>query len=190
MLKYLVFVGALANFLGASYYLKKTIRGEVRPNRVSFLLWGTAPLIGVIAAFSDEVRLAVIPVLFASLMPLMIFAASFYNKKAYWKLGRFDYACGIFSILALILWAITRDPKIAIFFAILADGFATIPTLKKSWTHPKSETAISYGASLFSQTTVIFALEIYSFSELAFPIYLGTMNIAIISTLLVSRHKK
>lgn len=183
MLQYIVFLGAGVNLGGSLYYLKETLQGHNKPNRVSFLLWGVAPLIGVSAAFADGVGLALIPVLFASLNPLMIFVASFANKKAYWKLRPFDYLCGLFSLVALVLWGITKIPETAIFFAILADAFAALPTIKKSWDQPETETSISYAGSLFSQLTVIFALETYSFSEISFPIYLALANLAILFAL-------
>ena len=186
-MQYLVFFGAFVNFLGSVYYLKETIQGKNKPNRVSFFLWGTVPLIGVAASLSDGVGLAVVPVLFAGLTPLMIFFASFFNRKSYWQLQRFDYACGGASILALTLWAITRDPNIAILFALIADGFAAIPTIKKAWTHPDSETAASYAGGLFGQFTVIFALETFAFSEIAFPIYLACANTVILFSIY---HKK
>jgi hypothetical protein len=61
----------------------------------------------------------------------LIFLASFVNKKAYWKLEKFDYICGISSALALLLWWLTKEPAIAIVFAIISDAFAAIPTLIK-----------------------------------------------------------
>lgn len=180
MLENIVFLGAAINLAGSSLYIKGTLQGKVKPNRVSFLLWGVAPLIGGAAALSSGVQLAVIPVLFAGIIPLLIFAASFVNKKAYWKLESFDYICGLFSVLALILWAITKEPITAIIFAVIGDGFAAIPTIKKAWNHPETEMAIAFVASLVSQFTVFFAMQSFSFSELAFPIYLITANSIII----------
>src|SRR3989338_1323015 len=105
MIQYLVFVGAAINLVGSSFYIRSTLRGTTRPNRVTWLFWSLAPLIASFAAFSDGVRLAAVPVFMSGFMPLLVFVSSFVNPKAYWKLGLFDYFCGFFALLALVLWA-------------------------------------------------------------------------------------
>jgi hypothetical protein len=76
--------------------------------------------------------------------PLLVFAISFVNRKSYWKLEKFDYICGACSLLALLLWRITKDPIIAIWFAIASDGSAAIPTIIKSWRYPDTESVEVY----------------------------------------------
>lgn len=176
MLQYLVFVGVGINLVGAIPYIRETLRGTTKPNRVTWLMWSIAPLIATAAAFSDGIRLATLPVFMAGIMPLTILAASFINKEAYWKLETFDYLCGFFSLTALILWAITKEPLVAIFFAIIGDFFAAIPTLVKSWRHPETETASAYVASLLATLTSFFAITLWTFSAYAFPLYLVMIN--------------
>ncbi len=111
--------------------------------------------------------------------PFLIFVASFVNKNAYWQLGRFDYACGAFSVLALVLWALTANPLVAIFFAILADLAAGVPTLIKAWRYPQTETVIAYVLASIALTTSFVVAE-PSLEAYAFPAYLITLNAAII----------
>jgi len=177
---YLVFVGAAVQAAGTFHYLRDTLRGTTQPNRITFLLWAVSPLIAFAAALSDGVGWAILPVFMAGFGPLLIFLASFVNKKAYWQLRKFDYGCGFFAVLALLLWAITREPLVAIFFAILSDGLATLPTLIKSWRFPKSETGIAYLASLFCALTGFAALETYALSEYIFVSYLVIANVLLV----------
>lgn len=180
MIQYLVILGALVNFLGSLAYLIKTIKGKTKPNRVSWLLWTVAPMIAAVAAFSNGVRWAVLPVFMSGFTPLMILAASFVNKKSYWKLEKFDYGCGLFSVLALIIWAVTKDPVIAIIFSILSDGFAAIPTVIKAWKFPDTESASIYAVGVFSALTSFAAVKTWTFSEYGFAIYLVISNLSII----------
>jgi Na+/H+ antiporter NhaC len=62
MLKYIVFLGAVVNLLGAFLYIRSTLKGETKPNRVSRLMRAITPLIGSAAAFSDGVGWGAIPV--------------------------------------------------------------------------------------------------------------------------------
>jgi hypothetical protein len=176
MIQYLVLVGAGVALFGTLTYLKNTLRGATKPNRVSWLMWSVAPLIAAVAAFSDGVRWAVLPVFLAGFGPLIIFFASFLNKNSYWKLEKFDYLCGVFSVLALVFWAITKDPVVAIIFSIASDGFACVPTVIKAWKYPKTETGLAYITGLFSALTSFAAVKVWIFSEYAFALYLVIAN--------------
>jgi len=108
MLKYLVLVGVIVQLWGIAYYVKDIIGGKVKPNRVTWFMWSIAPLIATIAAISKGVTWAVVPVFMSGFGPFIVFIFTLFNKQSYWKLEIFDYLCGIFSLLALILWGITR----------------------------------------------------------------------------------
>lgn len=180
ILFYLVFVGATIQLIGALAYARDTWKGVTQPNRVSWLLWALAPLIGAAAAWTDGVSWAILPVFMAGFSPLIVLFASFANKKAYWKLGKFDYLCGAFAILALILWAITKQPLVAIVFAIISDALAGLPTVVKAWNHPESESSNAYIASLVSVCLGVFAIKNWVASEYLFTFYLILMNLAVI----------
>ncbi len=179
ILQYLVLGGAAIQLFGIYSYIKDTLRGQTKPNRVSWLLWSIAPIIATIAALSEGVRWAVLPVFVSGFGPFLVFIVSFINKNAYWKLERFDYACGFFSILALLLWAITKDANIAIIFSILSDGAAAIPTLVKSWKFPETETATPFTFGIINCLTSFFAIKVWMFSSYAFVVYLLFINTAI-----------
>ena len=191
-----VIIGLILGFSGTFAYLRDTLAGRTKPNRVTYLIWGTAAMIGVVAAFANGVRWAVLPVLMASLGPLLIFLASFHNKNAYWKTRGFDYVCGAFSILALVLWRLTHEPNIAILFAVASNTLAAVPTWRKSWTHPETETASAYVLSWLSFSTAFLATPEITFSACAFPAALMLSNMIIlfalkrkkISSFLRSRH--
>src|SRR5215471_17568624 len=99
MLQYLVLFGAAINAAGSLHYIRDTVRGNTKPNRVTYLMWGIAPLIATAAAVFKGVTWAAVPVFMSGFCPLIVFASSFVNRRAYWKLGAADYACGVFSLL-------------------------------------------------------------------------------------------
>ena len=175
-----VFVGAAAQFIGGVAYIKDTLWGETKPNRVTWFLWTLAPFIGTAAALSDGVGWAVLPVFMAGFVPMCVLLASFINKNAYWKLGIFDYACGGVSILALVLWYITNEPVIAVIFAATADGLAALPTLAKAWSYPETETSAVYATALFGALTSFLAIQMWTASEYIFPAYLVFIDSAIL----------
>lgn len=187
MLQYIVFLWAIVSLSWIAVYLKDTIKGETKPNRVSRLLWAIAPMIAAWAAFADGAHRAILPIFMSGFGPFLIFLSSFANKNAYWQLEKIDYFCGISSALALILWWTTKEPMLATIFAILADILAAIPTLIKWRKYPETETIWAFVWGLFSASTSFFALKTLNFTELAFPIYLVSINILLISAILFGR---
>lgn len=172
MLQYIVIVGAAINFVGTFFYLRRTIQGITKPNRVTFFIWALAPMIAFGAALSDGVGWAALPVFVSGFLPLLIFLASFWNPHAYWKLGVFDYVCGGLSILALVLWWQSNNPSVAILLAILSDGLAGWPTMVKAWRFPETEYWSGYAGGLVNAATALIATNSFTFTAVAFPIYL------------------
>jgi len=186
MLQYLVFV-AVGLFLISTYvYVKSMLKGRVKPNRVSWLMWAVPPMIGFAAAVSTGAGLAGVPVFMAGFCPLLIFVASFAVREAHWKLVKLDYACGVMSVLALALWVATSDPDMAVLFAILSDALASVPTLTKAWQFPETESPWPYLTGVFGGLTSFLAITTWTLSQYAFPAYL----IVIGCLLTVSIHRK
>lgn len=92
---WLVLVSVVLSVSGSAVYIRDTLRGTTKPNRISFGLWAAVPLIGTAAALSaDADGWATVRIFMSGLMPLLIFLASFINKQSYWKLTKFDFWCG------------------------------------------------------------------------------------------------
>lgn len=167
-----VIVGTLISAIGSFAYLIDTIKGKIKPNRVSFLLWSIAPLIAFFAQIKQGVGLESLMTFSTGFLPIMTFAASFMNKKAEWKLTRFDLLCGFLSILGLVLWQITKVGNVAIFFSIVADGLAAVPTIVKAYKYPDTEMAWPWIATSFGVVLTLLTLTSLTFANSGFIIYI------------------
>ncbi|WP_165206591.1 hypothetical protein [Weissella sagaensis] len=188
-MQYLVIFGALCSAFFGSFYLIATIQGRVQPNKVTWLLWAIAPLISVGATITDTgINWAILPVFMAGFMPLLVFITSMFNRDAYWQLTTLDYLCGVVAILALIVWLATSNPILAIIFSTISDAIAALPTLRKAWIRPSSEAPIYYVGGIISTTTGILAATTHwSFSNVAFTIYLLLLDITLVIIILYRR---
>ncbi len=184
---WLVLASALISIAGSSAYIRDTIVGTTKPNRVSWSLWALAPLVATAAAISAGADIwATARVFLAGFLPLIVFIVSFFNRKSYWELTKFDAACGIFSIVGLVLWWFAGSPRLAILFLAIADGFASLPTILKAWKFPETETGPTYLASLFAVILVLPSIPVWNIENSAFQIYLLLAN----SALLFSVYRK
>lgn len=185
---WLVVASAIISVLGSVTYIQDTLKGKSKPNRVSWSMWALSPLIGTAAALSVHADLwATVRIFLAGFLPLIIFFASFINPKSYWKLTLFDFLCGCCSLLAIIVWQVLSSPTYAILFAVLGDGLATLPTLRKAWVHPETETGMTYVASFVSAVLVIPSIPVWNIQNAAFQVYLLIANTLL---LFVIYHKK
>ncbi len=87
MFEVLVSVAAVA-------YIRPMFKGQTKPNRVTWLMWTIASFTAACAAFSNGATWATMPVFMSGFSPFLILLASSINKRAYWKVSAFDYACG------------------------------------------------------------------------------------------------
>jgi hypothetical protein len=176
-----VIIGTLIGAIGSLAYLVDTVRGKVKPNRVSFLLWSIAPFIAFAAQIKQGVGLESLMTFSTGFLPLTTFIASFANKKAEWRITKFDLICGALSIFGLILWLITKVGNIAITFSILADALAAIPTLVKAYKYPDTELAWPWIATDFGVVLTLLTLKGLTFANSGFIVYIFVVNTLIFS---------
>ncbi len=167
-----VLLGAVLNLIGSTNYVWNTIKGKTRPNRVTWFLWALAPLIAFSAMIGEGVGLSSLMTFMVGFGPLMVFAASFVNRKSVWKLTRFDMLCGFLSLFGIGLWLITDDPNLAIAFSVLADGLALLPTLRKAWLDPESESWLIFLNGAISALITMLTFDKWTFAVAAFPVYI------------------
>jgi hypothetical protein len=201
-------LAAVLPLIGFAAYLRDTLRGRIPPNRVSWLLWGAAPMIAFAAELAEGTSLMVALVTFAlGFGPLLVLLATFADPTHdpwhiatlrsiavnlvrrrggdhHWKLTRSDFACGGISALALTAWAVTGQGDVAIAFAIAADLFAAVPTIKKSYSRPESESANTYVASSAGAGVTLLTIPRWTFNYYGFPLYVMFVC-AIIAALIV-----
>jgi hypothetical protein len=152
-------------------------RGKSKPNLVTWGLWAFAPLVATGAAISVEADpWSTVCIFMSGFGPLLVFIFAFIVRQGYWKLSKFDYACGFFSVIALVAWLGADSPVLAILLAAVADLFATLPTVIKAWKFPETETFYTYFVGLFSASIIIPAIPVWNIENAAFQIYLLTVN--------------
>jgi hypothetical protein len=181
MLDYIVTLGPIATIIGGFAYIRDTIRGTTKPNRVTWLLWSVTPIIAMFAMLSSGVTWAALPVFFSGFVPLLVFLSSFVNKNSYWKTTYFDYICGGLSLMALVLWWLENNPVYAIIFSLLSSVLAIVPTIYKAYKYPESESCAAFIAGAFNGITALLVVHSWRFTECAFPLYL-IINSTILSS--------
>lgn len=181
--KFAILAGVVDLF-GTATYAVSTWRGTAKPNRVSWVLWTFIPLVAFIAQVNQGVIYQAGVTFAAFFGPLLVFIASFKDRHAYWRISRFDYACGALSVLAIALWAITRTGNIAIALSVAADGLASVPTIIKAYHQPATESPIAYVVGVFAALVTLLTITNWAFASYGFALYV-LLDCAILSVLIV-----
>jgi hypothetical protein len=179
---------ALRLAAGTRYFIA-TCKGTVKPNPVTWLFWGLAPLIAALAQLQNGATPATWATLALSIGPLAIFVAALRVKVRHWKIGPFDMACGAFAAVGIILWQITSDPVVALVFGILADIAGGIPTVRKAYIAPRTEEALPYMLSAISMVLTVCTVRDWEFINYGFPVYIFCIN-TLIATVVLTQNRK
>ena len=134
-----VYLAAALSLVGAYGYIRDTLRGDTSPNRVTWSLWGVEGVLAFFVEVQQHVGLAALMTLMLGLVPCAVVVASFRNPRGVWKLGAFDYLCGAVSLGGLVFWALVNEPTVALVSFVAADQLAALPTIRKSWLAPTTE---------------------------------------------------
>jgi hypothetical protein len=134
-----VFLAAALSLIGGYGYIRDTLRGDTSPNRVTWSLWGVEGVLAFCVEVQQHVGLAALMTLMLGIVPCAVVVSSFRNPHGSWKLGTFDVACGATSVAGLVFWAFINEPTVALVSFVVADQMAALPTVRKSWLAPRTE---------------------------------------------------
>ena len=171
-----VILGAACSLVGQAFYVRDTVRGTTSPNRVTWLLWGVAPMLAFAVEVQQGVGLRSLMAFSVGFGPLVVVVASFLNPRAVWRIGRLDWACGALSVAGTVTWLATRQGMVAIVAAIAADALAGVPTLIKSWRAPETESSGAYVGSLANAVLTLLTVTTVTTAVVAFPLYIAIIT--------------
>lgn len=176
---------ALAAF-GGYGYIRDTLRGVTSPNRVTWSLWALEGVLAFGVELQQHVGLAAWMTLMLGLVPCAVVLASFKNGHSVWKLGVFDTFCGAISLAGLVFWAFVNEPTIALVSFVCADQIAGLPTIRKAWLAPGTESARVFIMGFLNCALTILTLKTLTTAGVLFP---GCIVVAdfVLSLVIVTR---
>jgi hypothetical protein len=164
-----VYLAAALSLIGAYGYIRDTLRGETSPNRVTWSLWGVEGVLAFFVEKQQHVGLAALMTLMLGLVPCAIVVASFCSRHGVWKLGAFDAVCGAVSLGGLAFWAFVNEPTIALVSFVVADQMAALPTVRKSWIAPSTESPRLFFLGSANCAITLFTLTQLTSAGVLFP---------------------
>ncbi len=170
---------------GSASYIRDTLRGSASPHRVTWGLWALEGLLAFVVEVQQHVGLAAVMTLALGFIPLVVVLASFKNPGAVWKVDSVDVACGVVSVAGLVFWAVVNEATVALISFVVADFIAALPTYRKSWSAPESETPRVFVMGTINTGITLLTLKHFTTAGALFPGVI--MTDCILSVLILTR---
>jgi hypothetical protein len=173
-------LGVLAGLLGVANmvpYVRDTIRGETRPHRGTWLIWGSLAIVVWLSQRADgaswSLMLASGQVVLNSIVVLLAIRRGEGGMSAP-EAAMLGVAGG-----GVIGWIVADQPIVAIACVIAADLVATALMAPKTYRDPGSETLVTYVGASVAGALAAGAVGALDVSLLLYPVYYCLVNIAI-----------
>jgi len=181
-------VAVILTFLAYVPYYRDVLSGKTHPHIYSWSLWGLLTALVVALQLKGGAGLSAVAVTAAAgLMCVGIVVLSLKHGKKYITVS--DTVVAILSLIAIGFWVFANQPNISMLLVIVADILAFIPTVRKSWHSPHTETLSLYVTNTVRFSLAFLALREYTFLSASWIVVWVIANF-LFSVILVVRRKQ
>lgn len=182
----LAIIAALLAIAGNLPYLWDILKERVRPHPYTWFVWSLVSGIVFFGQVAKGAGIGALPTAASEIFTLIIFLFSLkYGFKGIKKIDTFFLGL---ALLGIGLWFLTNDPTMSVIIAVGIDVIAFIPTLRKTWAEPSSETPILYGTNVVRHVLALFSLQSYNIATTLHSIAMIATNSAM--TLMILFRKR
>ena len=166
-------IAALTLSLGANIpYVIETVKGRVKPERISWLLWTLLGLTYYFSAlFSDGATFFTFGELIG---PGLIFILAL--KFGVGGRSRFDAISLSVALIAFALLFLVQGVLLGLILALVVDGIGAMLTIRKLLIDPSTESKWFWGIGAVSGVLAIASLDSYNIETVLFPAYVVILS--------------
>lgn len=164
---FLVFLSGTASYFAGS---REIILEKYSPSLFSRIIWvflAINSLIGII--LSEGSRTSIFLGGIFLLGNMVICGLSFYKGTK--EFGWTELCALILLLLSVLIWFLLDTPIINLIISLVAHFIGGIPTYRKVWSDPKSESFRFWSLFFIASLLSVFASDIESIKSILFPIY-------------------
>lgn len=153
-------IAALLAIAGNVPYLWDILKGKVKPHPYTWLVWTIVSAIVVFGQIAKGAGIGALPTAASEIFTLIIFLFSL--KYGFRGITKTDTAFLVCALLGVGLWIFTNNPTLSVVIAVSIDLVAFVPTLRKTWKYPSTETPILFGTNVLRHILALLSLQAYN----------------------------
>ncbi|MDD5318309.1 MAG: hypothetical protein PHF79_00600, partial [Candidatus Pacebacteria bacterium] len=160
MKEIIAIIAAALAIVGNVPYLKDIVKKRVQPHPYTWFVWSTVSCIIFFGQVAKGAGIGALPTAASEIFTVIIFLFSI--QYGFKRIRKIDTLFLIVSLLGIIPWILTKDPTISVIIAVSIDLTAFVPTFRKTWIHPETETPLLYGMNVLRHILMLFSLQAYN----------------------------
>jgi hypothetical protein len=188
MKEIIAIIAALVAIAGNLPYLIDIIRKRIQPHPYTWLVWTIVSGITFFGGLAKGAGIGALPTGAAEIFTVIIFLFSL--QYGFKQIVKTDTYFLIAALLGLIPWALTKDPTISVIIVVSIDVIAFIPTLRKTWKRPTTETPLLFGANVLRHGLTLFSLQAYNVATMLHSLVMIIINSMMVGIILNPKNKK
>ncbi len=172
--------------IGGIPYLREVFKGKIKPHPYTWLVGTVVSAITFFGMLVKGAGIGALPTAVAEMFTIIIFFASL--KYGFKEIPKTDSIFLGLALIGIIPWLLTNDPTLSIIIAVCIDVISFIPTIRKTWKYPASESPTIYFMNAARHALTIYALQAYNIATTLHSIAMIVINT--IMTLLIVRKQR
>jgi len=162
-------IAVILTFSGYIPYIRDILNGKTKPHMYSWFLWMFVGSLAFSLQFSDGGGAGSFVTLAATIMCAVVFLLSFFRKSSN-DITKSDTLFFGLTIAAVVVWLFAKQPLFSMVLTTGIDLLCFVPTIRKSWHKPETETASFYLINSFRFFLAAVALQRYTIITALYPV--------------------
>jgi hypothetical protein len=180
-------IAVVMTFAAYVPYYRDILKGKTHPHIYSWSLWGLLTILIVALQIKGGAGPSTFITASAGLLCIGVIVLGLKRGKR--DITTSDTIVALLALVAITFWLVVDQPLIAIILAVTADLLAFIPTVRKSWNKPHSETLSMYVTNTIRFMMAVIALENFTLLAALWPVAWAVGN-GLFSVMLVIRRRQ
>lgn len=166
-------------------YLRDVFYFKTKPHIYSWLIWFITAGTATLAAWYGGGGYGAINLTVMCVFIFGVFIISFkYGTK---NITKFDTIILLMALLAILVWWKLHQPLLSIMMVSAIDIIGYIPSFRKSFQEPWSETVVAWIGFVVANMFALLALSQYNFLTMTYLISISAANVALVAICLARR---
>lgn len=178
-------IASILAIVGNVPYLRDIIKKRIQPHPYTWLVWSIVSCIIFFGQIAKGAGIGALPTATAEIFTIIIFFFSL--QYGFKNIRKIDTVFLIVALAGLIPWIITEDPTLSVIIAVAIDLTAFVPTIRKTWNYPRTETQTLFTMNVLRHVLMLLSLQSYNIATTLHSVAMITTN-SLMTTLI--RRKK
>ena len=168
------FIAVVLTIYGYFPYIRDTFLKKTTPHMYTWLAWVITQSTATVAIWRGGGNYGVFSFIIGTALVVFVFLLSLkYGTK---NIKRSDAFALVAALVAIFVWWGLNNPFLAVLMVSVIDGIGYIPTFRKSFEEPWSETLSFWLIMVVINILVLISVAEHNFLTVAYPTTLATAN--------------